>query len=146
MKPERRLVMRLTTVRSLFVLSALVIVAAAAAQRPAEKPGTPSPPAERQAATVENNLRTFDVLDFDVFSNQKWDRLHESNSNELVVTWPDGHDTKGIELHIADLKALFELQVAVKVMREVALWLPARAKCGSTTAVNVRPSASVSAC
>jgi len=71
--------MRLTTVRSLFVLAALVIVAAAPAQRPAEKPVTPPPPPERQAATVENNLKTFDVLDFDVFSNQKWDRLHESH-------------------------------------------------------------------
>jgi len=99
--------MRLTPVRSLFVLAALAIVGAAAAQSPAEKPGTPPPPAERQAAPVEKNLKTFDVLDFDVFSNQKWNRLHESHSNDIVVTWPDGHETKGIERHIADLKALF---------------------------------------
>ena len=87
--------MQLTPVRSLFVLAALVIVGVAAAQAPAEKPGTPPPPPERQAAPVENHLKTFDVLDFDVFSNQKWDRLHESHGKDIVVTWPDGHETKG---------------------------------------------------
>ena len=52
-------------------------------------------------------ITTFDTLDFDVFSNQKWDRLHESHADDIVVTWPDGHETKGIEKHIEDLKALF---------------------------------------
>jgi hypothetical protein len=95
MKPERRLVMRLTTVRSLFVLAALVIVAAAAAQRPAEKPATPLPPPERQAATVENNLKTFDVLDFDVFSNQKWDGLHEATATTSSSRGPTGTRRRG---------------------------------------------------
>jgi hypothetical protein len=40
---------------------------------------------------VEKNLTEFDTLDFDVFSNQKWDRLHESHTQDIVVTWPDGH-------------------------------------------------------
>ncbi len=56
---------------------------------------------------VANNIRTFDNLDFDVFTNQKWDRLHESHSADIVVHWPDGHQTKGIDVHIADLKAMF---------------------------------------
>ena len=122
--------MRLPTVRSLLVLAALVIVAAAAAQRPAEKSGTPPPPPERQAATVENNLKTFDVLDFDVFSNQKWDRLHESHSNDIVVTWPDGHETKGIERHIADLTALFVWAPDISIKTH-----PIRFGSGSWTAV-----------
>jgi hypothetical protein len=42
-----------------------------------------------------------------VFSNQKWDRLSESHAKDIVVTWPDGHETKGIDKHIADLKTLF---------------------------------------
>jgi hypothetical protein len=77
------------------------------AQSPAEHPTTPPPAPERQARAVERNLQTFDVLDFDVFSNQKWDRLHESHALDIVVTWPDGHETKGIDKHIEDLKALF---------------------------------------
>ena len=56
---------------------------------------------------VNKNIKTFDNLDFDVFTNQKWDRLHESHSKDIVVHWPDGHATKGIDTHIADLKAMF---------------------------------------
>src|SRR5216117_3385419 len=77
------------------------------AQSPAENPTTQPPPHEKQAPAVEKNLKVFDTLDFDVFSNQKWDRLHESHAKDIVVTWPDGHETKGIDKHIEDLKALF---------------------------------------
>ena len=72
-----------------------------------ENPATPAPAPEAQAPEVESNLKIFDTLDFDVFSNQKWDRLGESHSKDIVVTWPDGHETKGIDKHIADLKTLF---------------------------------------
>lgn len=77
------------------------------AATPAEQPTTPAPPHERQAAGVEKRLRVFDDLDFDVFTNQKWERLGESHASDIVVTWPDGHETHGIERHIADLKAIF---------------------------------------
>jgi hypothetical protein len=77
------------------------------AQSTAENPITPPPKAERQAPNVEKNLKVFDTLDFDVFSNQKWDRLQESHAKDIVVTWPDGHETKGIEKHTEDLKAMF---------------------------------------
>jgi len=73
----------------------------------AEKPTTPAPKPERQAPKVEKHLKTFDTLDFDVFTNQKWDRLHESHAEDIVVTWPDGHETRGIARHIDDLKAMF---------------------------------------
>jgi predicted ester cyclase len=52
-------------------------------------------------------LAKFDDLDFNVFSNQQWDRLHESHANDITVYWPDGHATHGIEKHIEDLKAMF---------------------------------------
>ena len=77
--------------------------------------------AEAALPAVERNLQTFDVLDFDVFSNQKWDRLQESHAPDIVVTWPDGHETKGIDVHIADLKALFvwgpDIQIKVHPIR-----------------------------
>lgn len=53
------------------------------------------------------HLVKFDTLDFDVFTNQKWDRLKESHAKDIIVYWPDGHQTKGIEKHIEDLKAMF---------------------------------------
>jgi SnoaL-like polyketide cyclase len=71
---------------------------------------TSSPePTQYEAAKqiADQHLATFDSLDFDVFTNQKWDRLHESHSKDITVHWPDGHQTKGIEKHIEDLKAMF---------------------------------------
>ena len=60
-----------------------------------------------EKATTEKNLETFDTLDYVVFSNQEWVRLHESHSRDVVVNWPDGHHTNGIGRHIEDLKAMF---------------------------------------
>lgn len=58
-------------------------------------------------AIAAAHIAKFDTLDFDVFTNQKWDRLKESHSADIAVHWPDGHVTHGIERHIADLKAMF---------------------------------------
>jgi len=58
-------------------------------------------------AEISKNLQTFDTLDFTVFSNQQWVRLHESHAKNIKVNWPDGHFTLGIDRHIADLKAMF---------------------------------------
>jgi len=56
---------------------------------------------------VSENLATFDNLDFDVFTNQKWDQLQHSHAQDIIVHWPDGHQTQGIDVHIEDLKAMF---------------------------------------
>ena len=56
---------------------------------------------------VQQHLVKFDTLDFTVFSNQEWARLHESHSDDIKVYWPDGHMTEGIGVHIEDLKRLF---------------------------------------
>jgi hypothetical protein len=62
---------------------------------------------EAQQKDAERNLATFDDLDFNVFSGQRWDDLHKSHTANVVVHWPDGHTTQGIEKHIDDLKAMF---------------------------------------
>ena len=58
-------------------------------------------------SVVDRHIATFDDLDFNVFTHQKWDELKKSHSKDVVVHWPDGHQTKGIEKHIEDLKAMF---------------------------------------
>jgi len=58
-------------------------------------------------AEIAKNLQTFDTLDFTVFSNQQWVRLHESHAKDIKVNWPDGHFTTGIDRHISDLKNMF---------------------------------------
>ena len=97
---------------SVFVFAALSATSLAVAQW---NSSTPPPPHQKQAPAVEKNLKVFDTLDFDVFSNQKWDRLGESHAQDIIVTWPDGHDTHGIEQHIKDLTALFVYAPDIKV-------------------------------
>ncbi len=60
-----------------------------------------------ERAATDSSLVQFDTLDFTVFSNQEWIRLHESHAQNVKVNWPDGHFTIGIEKHIEDLKAMF---------------------------------------
>ncbi len=59
------------------------------------------------ADTLEQHLTKFDTLDFVVFTNQQWVRFHETHSNDIVVNWPDGHHTNGLEKHIQDMIAMF---------------------------------------
>jgi len=120
------------SVLAAFALST-VLTTAAFADSSWVKPATPAPAHEVQAPEVEKNLKVFDTLDFDVFSNQKWDRLKESHSKDIVVTWPDGHETRGIDQHIADLKALFVFAPDIKISEH-----PIRFGSGSwTTATGV---------
>ena len=100
---------RYTSFAAAALFAALVAPSAAKAQNQdvVLRPKFPPPAPERQQPAVERNLKTFDVLDFDVFSSQKWERLHESHAKDIVVTWPDGHETTGIDVHIDDLKAMF---------------------------------------
>ncbi len=85
----------------LLVLAALLVAqpASAADQKPSEF--------EALKKQVQVHLATFDDLDFNVFSNQRWDELKHSHAKDVKVHWPDGHITVGIERHIADLKYLF---------------------------------------
>lgn len=58
-------------------------------------------------ATVKNRIAIFDTLDFDVYTHQKWDRLKESHAPDILVHYPDGHTTKGLDSHIEELKPMF---------------------------------------
>ena len=64
-------------------------------------------PQAASSDSVAQHLKIFEVLDFDVYSNQKWDRLSESHADDILVTYPDGHQTKGLKAHIDELKPLF---------------------------------------
>jgi len=62
---------------------------------------------EKDQKRIAANLANFDDLDFNVYSGQKWDELSRSHAKDIVVHWPDGRTTKGIDVHIEDLKAMF---------------------------------------
>lgn len=55
----------------------------------------------------KQNLKTFDDLDFNVYTNQKWHELGRSHAQDVIVHWPDGRTTVGIDVHIKDLEAMF---------------------------------------
>ncbi len=58
-------------------------------------------------AVITQYLEKFDTLDFKVFSNRDWKRLHESHAKDIIVHFPDGHTEVGIEQHIKTLNAMF---------------------------------------
>lgn len=55
----------------------------------------------------KEHLAIFDTLDFDVYTNQKWDRLSESHAPDILVHYPDGSTTRGLKDHIEALKPMF---------------------------------------
>lgn len=109
------------SVRTSILIAALAVglVAASACTKSADKAYSPEMQAKidqmkmemqkftGERALVAKNLETFDTLDYVVFSNQEWVRFHESHAQDIVVDWPDGHKTIGLERHIEDLKAMF---------------------------------------
>lgn len=83
------------------------------------------------SATAEKaHLEAFDDLDYNVFSGQKWEQLGKSHDKDIVVHWPDGHTTKGIGIHIEDLKAMFVYAPDTRIKEH-----PIRVACGDWTAV-----------
>ena len=74
---------------------------------PTSKVGTPAPKVKGMPPELAKNLANFDDLDFRVYTNQQWQDLHKSHTKDVVVHWPDGHTTTGIEKHIEDLKYMW---------------------------------------
>src|SRR4026208_1190175 len=70
-----------------------------------------APASQARSSNAEDlcpaRLAAFDTLDYDVFTNRKGDRFSESHASDIVVSWPDGHDSHGLAKHIEDLKAMF---------------------------------------
>lgn len=56
---------------------------------------------------AETNLKRFDTLDFDAYSKQDWKLFTELHCADVVVHFPDGRETRGIEQHVHDIKQLF---------------------------------------
>lgn len=62
---------------------------------------------QTEQAQEDRNLQTFDELDFVHYSNQQWDHFHRSHAPNIVVHYPDGRTTTGLDAHIAELKPQF---------------------------------------
>ena len=75
-------------------------------------------------------LAAFDTLDFEVYSNQRWDRFPESHAPDILVHYPDGHTTKGLAPHIEELKPMFVFAPDTKIRTH-----PVRIQSGEWTSV-----------
>jgi hypothetical protein len=92
---------------------------------------------QRQLATVvaqraaeQANLANFDDLDFNVYSGQRWNELARSHDKDIVVHYPDGRTTTGIDAHIEELKPLFVFAPDTRIRKH-----PIRIASGAWTAV-----------
>ena len=74
---------------------------------PGTKVSEATPKVPGMPAVLAKNLANFDDLDFRVYTNQQWQDLHKSHTKDVIVHWPDGHTTQGIEKHIEDLKYMW---------------------------------------
>jgi len=81
-------------------------------------------------ATEKANLDNFDDLDFRVYSNQKWDELKKSHAPDILVHYPDGTTTRGIDAHIDKMKPMFVFAPDHKITEH-----PIRVASGQWTAV-----------
>jgi hypothetical protein len=101
--------MRIPTIVTTSLLTTLIAGSLAGADTPNPLAGTNKPriPSAADAKLEAMHLDTFDDLDYNVFSGQDWTNLHKSHGQDVIVHWPDGHATKGIDKHIEDLKAMF---------------------------------------
>ena len=97
----------LVRVYALVAVAVLLLMAAASTATAATSEDPKLAHYEAAKKLIAQHLATFDELDYVVFTGQQWARLHESHSQDVIVHWPDGHFTTGIQRHIEDLKALF---------------------------------------
>jgi predicted ester cyclase len=81
-------------------------------------------------ASEQANLTNFDDLDFNVYSGQRWELLGKSHSKNIVVHYPDGHTTKGLDAHIEELKPQFTFAPDTSIKQH-----PIRIASGEWTAV-----------
>jgi predicted ester cyclase len=96
------------------VVSIVLLSAMAACQSVSTQSEADIDSMKQQLASVQEthraenvNLENFDDLDFNVYSGQKWDQFARSHSQDIVVHYPDGSVTRGLERHLEELKPMF---------------------------------------
>jgi len=69
-----------------------------------------------EKALTEMRIAKFDSLDFDFYSNQKWEQFNHSHADNIKVYYPDGSITTGLyPQHIDQLKPMFAFAPDTKI-------------------------------
>ncbi len=67
-------------------------------------------------ALAEKRFAIFDTLDYDLYSNQKWDKFNHSHADNIKVYYPDGSITTGLyPQHIDQLTPVFAFAPDTKI-------------------------------
>ncbi len=91
----------------LSILTAAAAILATTACSPTGANKSAAVQAGTRTAEQEQNLATFDDLDFKVYSGQKWHEFHKSHAEDIVVHYPDGSTTTGLPEHLEMLTPQF---------------------------------------
>lgn len=84
-----------------------------------------------ERALTEQRLLSFDTLDYEFYSNQKWDKFNHSHADNIKVYYPDGHVTEGLYPdHIDMLTPMFAFAPDTRIKEH-----PVRFGSGDWTAV-----------
>lgn len=69
-----------------------------------------------EKALTEMRIAKFDTLDFDFYSNQKWDKFTHNHAGNIKVYYPDGSITTGLyPQHIDQLTPMFVFAPDTKI-------------------------------
>jgi hypothetical protein len=69
-----------------------------------------------EQAITDMRLAKFDTLDFDFYSNQKWDKFTHNHAKDIKVIYPDGSITTGLyPQHIDQLTPMFTFAPDTKI-------------------------------
>lgn len=114
----------MTTIALLACTLTLTVIFSGCGQQPAAKeeikeepkPATGGPGMADNAQLTAERLRRFDSLDFQFYSNQKWDSLAVSHDPNIKVYYPDGATTTGLfPQHIDMLTPMFVFAPDTKI-------------------------------
>jgi hypothetical protein len=72
-------------------------------------------PGMMEKSAVEANIASFDHLDFVSFNQQDWETFNKIHASNVLVGWPDGRETRGIEEHSRDVEFVFTYAPDVKI-------------------------------
>jgi hypothetical protein len=100
------------------VASTLLVACNSNEQSPAAKDETrtDNSSTENNDPVTQERLRRFDSLDFQFYSNQKWDSFAISHDENIKVIYPDGHVTTGLyPQHIDMLTPMFAFAPDTKI-------------------------------
>jgi predicted ester cyclase len=70
---------------------------------------------EADKKEIEKRLIRFDSLDYHHYNNQQWDSFRISHTDNIIVTYPDGHQTKDLSTHLEELKPQFQFAPDTKI-------------------------------